>query len=224
MKDSHTLNRRVRRAALAVAAALAALTAPALARADTVTEWNSNAANALIGTAGQPPQVGIPHLAMVHGAVYDAVNAIDGGHEGYLLTPRVAQPFDSQEAAAATAAYRVLLQLVPAQKDVLDAQYAASLGTIPDGSAKTRGIAVGEAAAAAMIAARTDDGRFGAFRFGVGSGPGVWKPVLPSFVNDPFAWLKDVRPFVVRSASQFRTDGPKEVTSRAARTPRTSPR
>jgi hypothetical protein len=198
---------------LAVAATLAALAAPALARADTVTEWNLNAANALIVSAAQPPNVSIPHMAMVHGAVYDAVNAIDAGHDGYLLTSRLAMPFDSKEAAAATAAYRVLLSLVPAQKAVLDAQYGASLAGIPDGSPKTRGIAVGEAAAAAMIAARTDDGRFGAFRFGVGSGPGVWKPVLPAFANDPNAWVKDVRPFLIRNASQFRSRGPLSLES-----------
>jgi hypothetical protein len=197
---------------LAVAATLAALAAPALARADTVTEWNLNAANALIVSAAQPPNVSIPHMAMVHGAVYDAVNAIDAGHDGYLLTSRLAMPFDSKEAAAATAAYRVLLSLVPAQKAVLDAQYGASLAGIPDGSPKTRGIAVGEAAAA-MIAARTDDGRFGAFRFGVGSGPGVWKPVLPAFANDPNAWVKDVRPFLIRNASQFRSRGPLSLES-----------
>ena len=98
---------------------------------------------------------------------------------------------------------------------MLDAQYAASLAAIPDGSAKTRGIAVGAAAAAAMIAARTDDGRFGAFRFAVGSGAGVWKPVLPAFVNDPNAWLKDVRPFLIRSSSQFQSDGPLRLTSRS---------
>ncbi len=196
-----------------LAAALAALVAPAVARADAVTQWNQNASTALFVTAGQPPQVSVTHLAMVHGAVYDAVNAIDGRHEGYLLTPRAATPFDSKEAAAATAAYRVLLNIVPAQQAVLDTQYATSLSGIADGSAKTRGIAVGEAAAAAMIAARTDDGRFGAYRFPVGSGPGVWKPVLPSFVNDPFAWLKDVRPFLIQSGSQFRSDGPLSLTS-----------
>ena len=81
-----------------------------------MTQWNANASNALFVVAGQPPQVSVPHLAMVHGAVYDAVNAIDGGHEGYLLTSRIAQPSDSKEAAAATAAYRVLLHLVPAQQ------------------------------------------------------------------------------------------------------------
>jgi hypothetical protein len=196
----------------AVAALLAVAAAPA--RADTVSEWNLNATNALIVTAGQPPQLSVPHLAMVHGAVYDAVNAIDGGHEGYLISSLLAKPSDSKDAAAATAAYRVLVHLVPAQQPLLDTQYAASLATIPDGSPKTRGIAVGNATSAAMIAARTDDGRFGSFRFAVGSGPGVWKPVLPAFVNDPAAWLKDVEPFLIRSSSQFRSEGPLPLTSR----------
>jgi hypothetical protein len=109
----------------------------------------------------------------------------------------------------------MLLNIVPAQKPLLDAQYAVSLAAIPDDSAKTRGIAVGEAAAAAMIAARTDDGRFGPFRFLVGFGPGAWQPVLPAFVNDPNAWLKDVKPFLIRSSSQFRSKGPLSLTSRA---------
>ena len=196
----------------AVAALVAVAAAPA--RADTVSEWNLHATNALIVTAAQPPQASVPHLAMVHGAVYDAVNAIDRGHQGYLLSSRVATRTDSKEAAAATAAYRVLVQLVPAQQPTLDAQYAASLAAIPNGSPKTRGIAVGNGAAAAMIAARTDDGRFGPFRFAVGSGPGVWKPVLPMFVNDPAAWLKDVKPFLIPSSSQFRSEGPLPLTSR----------
>ncbi len=205
---------QARRAGLLGAAAALLAVAAAPARADTVTDWNLNATNALIVTAAQPPQVSVPHLAMVHGAVYDAVNAIDGGHEGYLLSPRIATPSDSKEAAAAAAAHRVLVHLVPPQQPLLDSQYAASLAAIPDGSPKTRGVAVGEAAAAAMIAARTDDGRFGPFRFAVGSGPGVWKPVLPAFANDPAAWLKDVKPFLIRSSSQFRSRGPLALSSR----------
>jgi hypothetical protein len=204
---------RARLAGVVVLVAAIVLAAPALARADVVTQWNLNAANALMVSAGQPPQVSVPHMAMVHGAVYDAVNAIDGGHEGYLLSSRLARPSDSKEAAAATAAYRVLVHLVPGQQESLDSLYAASLAGVPDGSAKTRGIAVGEAAAAAMIAARTDDGRFGPYRFPVGSTPGAWQPVLPAFANDPFAWLKDVRPFLVRSSSQFRSQGPLRLTS-----------
>jgi hypothetical protein len=183
------------------------------AQVDTVVEWNLNAANAIFVTAAQPPQQSVPHLAMVHGAIYDAVNAIDGSREGYLISSRLATPSDSKDAAAAAAAHRVLLNIVPAQQSVLDAQYAESLARIPDGSSKTRGIAVGEAAAAAMIAARTDDGRFGPFRFPVGFEPGVWRPVLPAFLNDPNAWLKDVKPFLMRSGSQFRTHGPRLLTS-----------
>jgi hypothetical protein len=195
-------------------AALLALALPATAQADAVTDWNRNATTALVAGAAQPPPVATLHLAMVHGAVYDAVNAIDGGYRPYLVAP-AANPWDSKEAAAATAAYRVLLSVVPdAQKTALETAYVASLGAVPDGPAKAGGIATGESAAAAMIAARTNDGRFGPFRFTVGSGPGVWKPVLPAFANDPNAWVKDVKPFLLKSPSQFRTGGPDPLTSR----------
>jgi hypothetical protein len=193
-------------------AVCAVLVAPA--RADTVTEWNLNATNALIVGAAQPPHVSVPHLAMVHGAVYDAVNAIDGGHEGYLLPAGSASRSHSKQAAAAAAAHAVLVQLVPAQQATLDALYAASLSGVPAGPAKSGGIAAGERAAAAMIAARSSDGRFGAFRFAVGSAPGAWRPVPPGFVNDPNAWLKDVTPFLIEDPADFRSTGPLALTSR----------
>jgi hypothetical protein len=204
----------LRYAAAAALMGLAALTAPALAAADTVTQWNQNAATSLYVTAAQPPNVSVLHMAMVQGAVYDAVNAIDGGREGYLLTSRVATPTDSKDAAAATAAYKVLISIVPAQQPALLALYNSTLAGIADGAAKTRGIAVGDAAAAAMIAARTADGRFGTPGFLTGTTPGAWRPVLPAFGNDPNAWVKDVKPFLIRSASQFRSSGPYELTSR----------
>jgi hypothetical protein len=203
-----------RHALAAALASFAALAGPAVANADTVTQWNQNAATALYVTAGQPPNVSVLHMAMVQGAVYDAVNAIDGGREGYLLTSRVATPTDSKDAAAATAAYKTLVWIVPGQEPALKALYDASLGGISDGPAKARGIAVGDAAAAAMIAARTADGRFGLFRFLSGSGPGVWKPVLPAFGSDPNAWVKDVKPFLIQGASQFRSRGPYDLDSR----------
>ena len=203
-----------RHALAAVLTGLAALTAPALASADTVTQWNQNAANSLYVTAAQPPNVSVLHMAMVQGAVYDAVNAIDGGREGYLLTSRVATPTDSKDAAAATAAYKVLLSIVPVQEPTLTALYNASLAGIADGESKTRGIAVGNAAAAAMIAARTADGRFGMPGFLTGTAPGVWRPVLPAFGNDPNGWVRNVKPFLIREASQFRSSGPYDLTSR----------
>jgi hypothetical protein len=200
---------------MAVAAALvAAMGAPALAGADTVTQWNQNAATALYVTAAQPPNVSVLHMAMVQGAVYDAVNAIDGGHEGYLLTSRVGTPTDSKDAAAATAAYKVLLNIVPAQQPALQALYDSTLAGITNGTAKTRGIAVGDAAAAAMIAARKEDGRFGLFRFVNGTTAGAWRPVLPAFASDPNAWVKDVKPFLIERASQFRSKGPYDLDSR----------
>jgi hypothetical protein len=191
-------------AAAVTCAALLATGAPA--RADTGTAWNLNASNALFVVAGQPPQVSVPHLAMVHGAVYDAVNAIDDRHEGYLIAPGAAPAWASKEAAAATAAHDVLVQLVPAQQ--------TSLAGVPDGDAETAGIAAGKLAAAAMVGARANDGRFGPFRFAVGAAPGAWRPVLPAFVNDPAAWLKDVKPFLIEDPADFRSAGPLALTSR----------
>jgi hypothetical protein len=178
-----------------------------------VLAWNQHAIDALIGTAGQAPSVSVLHMAMVQGAVYDAVNAIDRGYEPYLAAPR-AKRWYSTDAAAATAAYRVLSNLLPAQQAQLGMLYQASLDAIDDGRAKDGGIRVGEASAAAMLAARANDGRFGPFRFPVGTAPGEWRPVLPAFVNDPNAWVAQVTPFLIESADQFRSQGPHALTSR----------
>ncbi len=151
-------------------------------------------------------------MAMVQGAVYDAVNAIDGGFEPYLVAP-AARPWFSKAAAAATAAHGVLVHLLPAQQATLDGHLADSLAAIADGRAENGGIRVGEAAAAAMVAARTGDGRFGPPGFPVGSEPGEWRPVLPLFINDPGAWVKDVEPFLVPDVARFGTDGPLPLTS-----------
>jgi hypothetical protein len=199
------------------AAALIALSASASARADAVTDWNANAVNALVGTAGQSPTVSTVHLAMVHGAVYDAVNSIDERYEPYLVEVR-ARHWYSADAAAATAAYRVLLGIVPGQQPALAPLYEASLASIPAGRAKEGGIAVGEIAAAAMLAARTGDGRGGGYRFPApvtSQDPwpvGRWRPVLPAFGNDPAAWIKDVRPFVIDDPARYGTSGPYSLT------------
>ena len=87
------------------------------------------------------------------------------------------------------------------------------MAAIPDGRAKTAGIDAGAAAAAAMLAERTGDGRYVPFTFDVGDGPGEWRPT--SGVNDPFAWVANVEPFLMKRTSQFRTDGPLDLDSRA---------
>ena len=98
-------------------------------------EWNAIAATSIIATAGQPPQAATLSLAMVQGAVDDAVNAIDGGHQPYLVAPS-ADPSFSKEAAAATAAFRVLVGLFPGQSPTLRPQYDATLAGVADGPAE----------------------------------------------------------------------------------------
>jgi hypothetical protein len=206
-------------------AALIALVAPSSVGASSVTQWNANATSLLTGTAAwQAPPVSILHLAMVHGAVFDAVNAIDGGYTPYLVSPD-ATPFDSQDAAAAVAACRVLRSILsdpalatttaPAQLPALATLCNNAINAIPESPAKTGGINAGAAAADAMIARRTGDGRFGAPGFPLPAvlEPGDWRPAWSSFGNDPNAWLRFVKPFMIESSSQFRTKGPWALTS-----------
>jgi hypothetical protein len=213
-----------RRSLLGGFALLALLATPASARADTVTDWNQTAAAALQapGTAVPPGAgqgaVSTAHLAMVHGAVYDAVNAIDGGHQPYVSSP-AAEPWYSQDAAVVAAARRVLvdggLGIPAARMPAIEAAYQASLASIPDGPAKAGGIATGESAATDMLAARAGDGRFGPFRFAESSLPGGWRLVPPATVTDPGAWLKDVTPFVLRDPDLFRGRAPHDLGSPA---------
>ena len=199
---------------LVAAAALLLALAPA-ARAQSTSnaaiDWNAIAASA---AAGQPAHVQPLSLAMVQGAVYDAVNAIDGGHRPYIAAP-AADPSDSKPAAAATAAYRTLVGIFPTQQATLQPLYAASLAGVPDGPAKTGGVEVGEASAATMLATRANDGRGGPFTFVFGTTPGVWRPTPPNFGLDPAPWVGNVRPFLVPSAEMLRTDGPNALTSAA---------
>jgi hypothetical protein len=201
---------------------------------DAVLDWNRYAVEALVNVpngpvpnAGQGPPVAILHLAMVQGAVYDAVNMIDGGHEAYLDDLPSAPASASMPAAVATAAHHVLVGMVvvpPLAVGILDrlnALYADSLAAIPNGAAKTAGIAAGEAAAAAMLAERANDGRYGPFRFTCGEDAGEWRPTTstvcttPSGPSDPNAWVARVEPFVLESTSQFRTKGPHDLSSGA---------
>ncbi|MEU1723030.1 phosphatase PAP2 family protein [Nonomuraea sp. NPDC005692] len=177
-----------------------------------VVVWDRNAQTAIWDVAGQQPQVQARSFAMVHGAVYDAVNAIAGTpYQPYLTAPR-ADGGESTEAAVATAAFRVLNKLFPAQQTRLTTQYDEYLATIADGGAKRRGVAVGEQAAAAMIAARENDGAFGDQTWPIGTQPGQWRPTPPTNASDG-AWVGDLKPFLIPSASMFRTSGPPALTS-----------
>jgi len=199
---------------LLIPLALVALASPTIALADAVIDWNLIASNAIVVTAGQPPPVSVLHFAMVHGAVYDAVNAIDRGHRPYLVQPP-SNPRDSKEAAAATAAFRVLVGLFPGQLGTLQPLYDAYIAALPDNppGSKAAGIAIGEATASAMLTARMNDGRFGPPPALYPPAPGIWRPTPPNFANDPAAWVGNVRPFIVPSVEMLRTDGPNPLSS-----------
>jgi hypothetical protein len=200
--------------ALASAAALPAAPVAAGEPATAVTDWNVNATTAIVGVAKQPPAAAILSYAMVEGAVYDAVNAIDRGHQPYLAEP-AATGTESETAAAAQAAHDVLVSLFPAQALTLDAQLATSLGAVTDATARAAGQAIGAATAAAMLAARTGDGRGGPQVAVPGTLPGQWRPTPPLFAVDPVSWVGNVRPFLLPSGSMFRSDGPNALTSAA---------
>jgi hypothetical protein len=194
---------------------------------DSVRTWNThalaaifNAPTAAIPGAGQTPPVGSLHMSMTQLAVYDAVNSIDGRYESYLDGLPTASTNASLDAAVATAAHHVLVGLgrapvpaLPAATQAwLDTAYGASLAAIPDGTAKTDGIAAGAAAALAMLEERDGDGRYVPFSFTEGTDPGEWRRT--SAISDPFAWVAKVRPFTLESTSQFRTKGPFDLASR----------
>lgn len=193
-----------------------AIASPAVARADAVTDWNVIASTTIVTNAGQPPHVSVLSFAMVQGAVYDAVNAIDRGHRPYLVQPN-ANPSDSKAAAAATAAFRVLGALFPAQLATLQALYDDYITGLPDNppGSKAAGITIGETTASAMLDARVNDGRFGPPPVLYPPAPGIWLPTPPNFANDPATWVGNVRTFIVPSAEMLRTDGPNALTSAA---------
>jgi hypothetical protein len=199
---------------VAVAAALAApATAPAVSE-NAALDWYRYAGQEINRAAqmrGQP-QRALLEMAMVQGAVYDAVNAIARTNQPYLVSPR-AQRWYSKDAAAATAAYRMVIALLPDRQPTVEPLYEESLVAVRAGAAKTSGIRVGEEAAAAMLAAREGDGRDGPRQPVFGIEPGEWRPTPPVFAVSPTAWIGDVDPFLIPSAERLRTRGPNRLTS-----------
>jgi hypothetical protein len=176
-----------------------------------VLEWNEIAINTI---GAQPPFPSSRFMATVQLAVFEAVNAISGKYEPYLGSV-TGSSGASTEAAAITAAHGVLVAFFPSATVTLDQQRAASLASLADGSGKSAGIAVGEAAAAAMIADRAGDGSAPAqFHVATSAAPYEWQPTPScSPAGGAFLHWGTVRPFGVLSPSQFRAEPPPALTS-----------
>jgi len=181
----------------------------AVARADVVLDWNTIMMSTL---ATQNPFAQARFAAITETAVFEAVNAITGDDDPYLGTV-TAPPGASAEAAAAAAAHGVLTNYFPASAASLDAALVTSLAAIPDGQAKDDGVAVGEAAAAAMIADRTNDGSAPPqFYTPTSTDPGQWQ-LTPGCTAGVFLHWRDLKPFGVLRTDQFRPGPPPALTS-----------
>jgi hypothetical protein len=187
--------------------AVAILLVPVFAAADAVTDWNEKAL-AAAGQAKQLPFVTTRTMAMVHTAMFDAVNSVEGRYASYKFKESAA-PGTSSEAAAVAAAHAILLKLFPEQKADLDAAYAASLAKIPDGSGKTPGITVGEKIAAQIFALRASDGADAPNTYRPVTTPGMYTATTLPIGSQWGA----VTPWVMERGSQFRPAPPPSLTS-----------
>jgi hypothetical protein len=176
-------------------------------RGNAVTQWNAVATDAFAPSQGTNPMAQSRALAILHAAVHDAVNAIDRRFEAY--TPGLAAaPGASVDAAVAAAARDVLVALVPDQAAPVEAAYARSLAGVPDGPAKTAGIATGQASAAATILRRQGDGLEEATQpvYVPRPGPGEYQFTPPfTFAVQP-GWGR-VKPFIVE-VGEHPVEGP----------------
>jgi hypothetical protein len=183
---------------------------------DEVIQWNKTLLT-IVRTPGAQPATVHPtrSFAIMHAAIYDAVNAIDASYKPYLVHVEHVSPHGSQEAAAAAAAHETLIALYPAFQTTLDQQYEQSLAQIMEGADKTTGIDVGRAAALAILTLRSDDGSASPpIPYVFGNAPGDYQSTPPNFPAQPvFTHWPRVTPFALERAKQFRLGPPPALTS-----------
>ena len=175
--------------------------------ADTIMDWNAKAD----AIAAEKQILPAPHsraLAMLHIAMFEAVNAVEHRYAPYKLTLS-ADRSTSKEAAAAAAAYDVLLAIYPDQKTRLDEALTASLSGIADPESRSKGIELGKQAAAGVLALRANDGSVAQENYRPSAKPGAYVPtIVPSFST-----VGATTPWVMTSGSQFRPEPPPALDS-----------
>jgi hypothetical protein len=176
-----------------------------------VIQWNRTLL-IIVRTSGAQPSTVHPtrSFAIMHAAIYDAVNAIDRTHKPYLVALSEVSRNASRDAAAAAAAHKVLVVLYPAFKNNLDNQLQHSLAQIADGQDKNDGIAIGVAVADRILALRSNDGSNAPpTPYVFGSAPGEYQSTPPNFPTQPqFTNWSHVTPFGLNRANQFRPGPP----------------
>jgi hypothetical protein len=181
-----------------------------------VVQWNRTLL-LIVRTPGVQPATVHPtrSFAILHAAIYDAVNAIDRTHRPYLVRLSGMPRDASQEAAAAAAAHQVLVALYPAFQAAFDAVLQQSLAQIPDGNDKAEGIRIGQTVADRILALRNNDGSNAKpIPYVFGTAPGDYQSTPPNFPPQPqFTHWSRVTPFALERASQFRPSPPPALSS-----------
>ena len=201
------MNHTRKRPQIAVLVVAASLLAAPMALADAVTDWNIKAGEIVV-EAKLPTPPANRVLAIAQTAVYEAVNAITKVYPDSELQLEAASGA-SVEAAIAAANHATLAKLLPSQQAAIDTAYHAALAGIADGPAKTAGIAVGDKAAAAILAARADDGATTQETYRPHTTAGVYVPTAIPVVSH---WPQR-KPWLMTSAAQFRPGPPPMLTS-----------
>jgi PAP2 superfamily len=195
--------------------AIQALEARVMLSGDVVLRWNQLALDALRADTTLPgPTWSSRNLAILHAAIFDTVNAIDGSYQPCMVNLRAPRN-TSMQAAAATAADRVLDALYPQQKATFDAALAQDLAQVPAGASKIVGVALGRAIADQILRIRSRDGSATPVTYTPSTDPGHWQPTAPNFAPALGANWSNVQPFVLQSASQLRPPPPPALTSAA---------
>ncbi|HET9318103.1 MAG TPA: vanadium-dependent haloperoxidase [Vicinamibacteria bacterium] len=184
----------------------ASLACAGLARADAVSEWSLIAQGSIVTVEHKFPGEAAVYMGIVHAAMYDAAVGIEGGYRPYRVSP-TAPRGASLDAAVATAAHQVLVQLFPGQQSALDVAYEASLAAIPDGQAKSDGISVGGQVGDGYLDLPAIEGLNATVPYvQPPPGPGVWEPTA---ATPPLGTkLPLVVPLTLDDAAQYRPDGP----------------
>jgi hypothetical protein len=176
-------------------------------RAETISDWNAKAEAIGIEKRILPP-ANARTMAILHMSMFEAVNAIERRYQPYRLKLTAARA-TSMEAAAGVAAHDALAALYPDQALQLDAVLGAALDRLPAGDARTKGIAVGKAAAAGILALRDGDGSSASESYRPATAPGVYVPTpLPVSSRDG-----EMTPWVMTTPSQFRPGPPPALDS-----------
>ena len=177
------------------------------ARTDVIMDWNAKA-DAIAAEKQITPSPHARALAILHVAMFEAVNAIERRYDPYKLN-LTADRSTSKEAAAASAGYHVLVALYPDQKTDLDATFVAMLAGIVEGESKTKGVDLGKKAAADIIALRADDGADAPESYRPHTSPGVYVPTMVPLNSTVGAWT----PWTMTASAQFRPAPPPALNS-----------